>query len=206
MPLVDRAKNMIMSPAREWPVIAGETPTVGNLYTGYILILSAISPIVIVLSAGLFGAGLGTAIAGYLLGLVMVYVLAWVVDFLAPSFGGEKNFIRALQLVAYSATAAWVSGIFHLIPIIGGILALAASLCSLYAFYLGAPVLRKCAVEKAVVFTIVYVVCAIVAGALIGMVLFGMAGVGMTGVGITGVGMTGVGMAGGATATVGAAS
>jgi len=186
MALVDRAKNMIVAPAREWQVVAGETPTVGGLYTGYIAILAAIGPLAIALSLGILGAGFGTAIAGYLLALAMVYVLAWIIDLLAPSFGGEKNFIRALQLVAYAATPAWVGGIFHLIPILGGILALAASLYSLYVFYLGAPVLRKCAAEKAVVFTIVYVVCAIVAGGIIGMLFFGVLGGGLSPMGMSG--------------------
>lgn len=184
MALVDRAKNMIVAPAREWQAVAGETPTVGGLYTGYIMILAAIGPIAIVL--GGLGAGFGTAIAAYLLGLVMIYVLAWIIDLLAPSFGGEKNFIRALQLVAYAATPAWVGGVFNLVPFLGGILALAAGLYSLYVFYLGAPVLRKSTAEKAVLFTIVYVVCAIVVGAFIGMLFFGVLGGGHSMMGMPG--------------------
>lgn len=184
MALVDRVKNMIVAPAREWPVIAGETPTVGGLYTGYIMILAAIGPITIAITFGLLGAGVGTAIVSYVIGLAAVYVLAWIVDFLATHFGGEKNFIRALQLVAYSSTAAWLGGIFHIIPLLGSLLALVAGLYSLYLFYLGAPVLRKCAADKAVLFTVLYVVCAIVVMALLGTVLFGIAGVGLSPMGM----------------------
>lgn len=177
MSLVDRARNMIVAPAREWPVIAGETPTVGSLYTNYILILAAIGPIAILLSLGFMaGIGLGTALVSYLIGLAMVYVLALVVDFLAPNFGGEKGIVRALQLTAYAATPAWIGGIFHLLPWIGALLALIASAYSIYVFYLGAPVMRKCAPDKAVVFTVLYVVCAIVVGILLATVLFGIAG------------------------------
>ena len=180
MALVDRAKNMIVAPAREWPVIAGETPTVGSLYTGYIMILAAIGPLAIALAFGFLGLGFVTALMSYLIGLAMVYVLAFVVDFLAPHFGGEKNFIRALQLVAYSATAAWIGGIFHLIPFLGSLLSLAAGVYTLYLFYLGAPTLRKCATDKAVVFTIVYVLCAIVVGVLLSWVLLGVTGAGLS--------------------------
>ena len=183
MALVDRVKNMIVAPASEWPVIAGETPSVGSLYTGYIMILSAIGPIAIAIMFGLMGAGIATAIVSYVMGLAAVYVLALIVDFLAPHFGGEKNFIRALQLVAYSSTAAWLGGIFHLIPLLGSLLALVAALYSLYLFFLGAPVMRKCTSDKAIVFTIVYVVCAIVVMVVVG-TLLGIAGVGLSPMGM----------------------
>ena len=128
MALIDRVKNMLLTPKTEWPVIAGETTTVQSLYVGYILILAAIGPIAMALRLGLFGMGIGVAVISYIVALIMVYLLAWIVDALAPTFGGEKNFIRSLQLTAYSFTAAWVAGIFHLIPFVGGLLALAAVL------------------------------------------------------------------------------
>ena len=86
----------------------------------------------------------------------------------------------ALQLVAYSATAAWIGGIFHLIPFLGSLLSLAAGVYTLYLFYLGAPTLRKCTTDKAVVFTIVYVLCAIVVGVLLSWVLLGVTGAGLS--------------------------
>ncbi len=181
MALVDRVKNILLTPKTEWPVIAGETATVQGLYTGYIAILAAIGPIALALRTGLFGMGLGVALVSYLLALIMAFVLAWLVDALAPSFGGEKNIERSLQLVAYAFTAAWVAGVFHLIPFAGPLLSLAGSLYSLYLFYLGAPVLRKCAPDKAAGFTIVVVLCAIVAGAILSYLLFSLGGFGQMG-------------------------
>jgi Yip1-like protein len=172
MALIDRVKNILVTPKTEWSVIAGESPSVQSLYVGYILILAAIGPIAVAVRFGLFGMGLGTALISYVIGLVMIYLLAWVVDALAPSFGGEKNFIKSLQLTAYSFTAAWVAGIFHLIPGVGGLLALAAAIYSFYTFYLGVPILKKCPQEKAAVYTIVVVLCAIVLGGVLSYVLF----------------------------------
>ena len=57
------------------------------------------------------------AILGYAITLAVTFVLALIVDALAPTFGGEKNFIQSLKLVAYSYTAAWVAGIFQLLPL-----------------------------------------------------------------------------------------
>jgi len=181
MALVDRVKNILLTPKTEWPAIAGETATVQGLYTGYVMILAAIGPIALALRVGLFGMGLGVALVSYVIALVMTFVLAWIVDALAPSFGGEKSLERALQLVAYAFTAAWVAGIFNLIPFVGPLLSLAGSLYSLYLFYLGAPVMRKCAPDKAVGFTVVVVLCAIVAGTILSWLLFSLGGFGQMG-------------------------
>jgi len=181
MALIDRVKNIVLTPKTEWPVIAGETTTVASLYTGYIMILAAIGPLAIAVGVGLFGMGLGLALMSYVVALVMTYALAWIVDALAPSFGGEKNLERSLQLVAYSFTAAWLAGIFHLLPVLGSLLSLAGSLYSLYLLYLGAPVMRKCAPEKAAGFTVVVVLCAIVVGGILSYVLFSLGGFGHMG-------------------------
>ena len=45
MALVDRVKNILLTPRTEWSAIAGETATVQGLYTGYIMILAAIGPV-----------------------------------------------------------------------------------------------------------------------------------------------------------------
>ncbi len=165
MALVDRVKNILLTPKTEWPVIAGEAATVPGLYTGYIMILAAIGPIAMMVRGGVMGVGIG--LMSYAIGLAVTYALAWIVDALAPTFGGEKNFIQSLKLVAYSYTAAWIGGIFALIPGVGGIISLLISIYTFYTFFLGVPVLKKCPQDKAVVYTIVVVICGILLGALL---------------------------------------
>ena len=92
MALVDRVRNVLLTPKTEWPVIAGESPTAQSLYVGYILILAAIGPIAMALRGGIVGFGIGIAVASYAITLVMTYLGALIVDALAPTFGGEKNF------------------------------------------------------------------------------------------------------------------
>jgi hypothetical protein len=169
MALVDRAKNILLTPKTEWPVIAGETETVQSLYTGYIMILSAIGPLAMMIR--------GEVIAGliaFVIGLVVTYVLALIVDALAPTFGGEKDFIASLKLVAYSYTAAWIGGIFQLLPFLGGLLGLLAMIYSFYTFYLGVPVLKKSPPAKAVGYTIVVVLCGIALGVVLAAVLLSL--------------------------------
>ncbi len=165
MNLVDRIKNIIIGPKEEWPIIAGEETNTQALYTGYIMILAAIGPLALLIRTMAVGA-VGT-IVGYIISLVMVYVVALIVDVLAPTFGGEKNFIQSLKLVAYSSTAAWLAGIFQLLGVLGGLVGLIALIYSLYTFYLGVPVLKKCPQDKAVGYTVVVVVCVLVLGAIL---------------------------------------
>ena len=62
------------------------------------------------------GSAITAAIVSYVLTLAGVYVLALIIDALAPTFDGTKNQLQALKLAAYSSTASWVAGIFTLIP------------------------------------------------------------------------------------------
>ncbi len=114
----------------------------------------------------------------------MTFILAFIVDALAPSFGGSKDFVKSLKLVAYSWTAVWiVGGIAAVIPAIGGLLTLAAVIYAFYTFYLGAPVLGRASADKAAGYTIVIVLCGIalafVLGALLMPFMFGTSMMGM---------------------------
>ncbi len=168
MNLFDRVKNILLNPKEEWPKIAEEPATVGSLYTGYIMILAAIGPIAMIIRS--FALGTPIAILTYAIGLGLTYVMALIVDALATSFGGEKNFLQSLKLITYSYTVAWIAGIFQLLGTIGGVIGLLAGIYAFYTFYLGAPVLKKCSADKAVAYTIVVILCAVV----LTIVLFGV--------------------------------
>jgi Yip1 domain len=182
MALMDRVKNILLTPKTEWQVIDAESTTVGDLYKGYIMPLAAIGPIAQAIGWSVFGmrvpflgsyrTPVGTAITQavvtYVLTLIGVYVLAVVIDKLAPTFSGVSSQIQAFKVAAYSLTAAWVAGIFSLIPALSilGIL----GIYSLYLLYLGLPVLMKSPPEKALGYTVVVILCAIVLSILIGVV------------------------------------
>jgi hypothetical protein len=181
MALVDRVKNILLTPRTEWEVINAEPATVADLYKGYIIPLAAIGPVAQAIGSSVFGytlpyigsyrtppgAAITGAIVGYVLTLVGVYVLALIIDALAPTFNGTRNQIQALKVAAYSSTASWVVGIFALIPGLRflGIL----GLYSLYLLYLGLPVLMKAPKEKAVGYTVVVIIAAIVLFMVIGL-------------------------------------
>jgi hypothetical protein len=83
------------------------------------------------------------AVASYALGLIAIYLMAMVLDELAIRFGGERSRTQAFKLVAYSGTAAWLAGVFALLPALGGLLAVVGVLYSLYLLYLGLPKLMR---------------------------------------------------------------
>ena len=189
--LIARAAGIILRPATEWPVIASEATTASTIYTGYVAPLAAIGVIALFLGQVLIGTsvpllgtvrtgllgGLGSAIVMYVMAFVGVWVLSFIVDFLAPQFGGQRDPLRALKVVAYSYTPAWVAGVLHLIPSLG-VLVLLASLYGLYIMYLGLPVLMRSPKEKAVAYTAVVVVCAIVVFFVIGALSMCVGGMG----------------------------
>lgn len=179
MDLVSRVKGILLTPKAEWAKIDGESATVGSLYASYIIPLAAIPPICTFIGFSLVGynvlgisgrwpvsLGLESALVRYILSLVSTYVLALIIDALAPNFGGQKNQIQALKIAAYSSTAAWIAGIFALLPALAilGIL----GLYSLYLMFLGLPILMKSPDDKAAGYAIVVVVCAIVLYVVIG--------------------------------------
>lgn len=179
MELVSRVKGILLTPKSEWGVIDTESATTGSLYTSYIIPLAAIPPICTFIGMSLIGynvlgisgrwpidLGLESAIVRYVLSLISVYVLALIIDALAPTFGGQKNQIQALKVAAYSSTAAWIAGIFALLPALAilGIL----GLYSLYLLFLGLPVLMKSPADKAAGYTVVVIIAAIVLFAIVG--------------------------------------
>src|SRR5262249_34070539 len=105
----------------------------------------------------------------------------------STNFGGTKDFVAALKLTAYSFTAAWVAQIALLIPFLGWLVVLVAAIYGFYLFFLGAPVLKKCAADKATVYTIVVLLCAIVLMYLLRLIVYTL-GVG-AGMGVSGMSM-----------------
>lgn len=182
MNLVDRAKNILLQPKAEWAVIANEPHTVQDLYTGYVMILAAIPPIAAFIGFSVVGvsvlggsyripiaSGIAQLVLSYVLALGSVYVLALIIDALAPNFGGEKNFMQALKVSAFAPTAAWVAGIFAIIPLLS-ILTILGGLYSLYLLYLGLPALMRAPEDKAVPYTVVVIIVAIVLSIVVGVI------------------------------------
>jgi hypothetical protein len=182
MNLVQRVQRILLSPRTEWEIVDAEPATLGGLYTGYIMPLAAIGPIAQLIGYSVFGvtvpfmgtyrvpigSAIITALVTYILTLAATYVLALIIDALAPTFNGQRSQIQALKVAAYSSTANWIAGIFALIP--GLRLLTILGLYGLYLLYLGLPVLMKSPRERAVGYTALVVLVAIVLFMIIGVI------------------------------------
>src|SRR5579872_3793328 len=161
MNLVERAKAIILQPNSEWAAIDREPGDAGYLFTNYVCIVSAIPPVCRFIGGSIVGygpfrigivSGLVHAIIAYVLGLVGVFILAYVIDYLAGVFDGRRDLPSAMKVAAFAPTAAWLAGVFSLIPVLS-ILGL-LSLYSLYLLHTGIVALMKPPAAKALIYTI----------------------------------------------------
>lgn len=179
--LIARVKGILLTPKTEWPVIAGEPSTVGDLYKGYIVWIAAIPPLFAFLLVARFAPGfaLSQLIVQYALTLALVYVVALIIDALAPTFGGTKDKVQALKTIAYSMTASCVAGIAVIVPLIGWLIGIAALIYAIYLLYIGLPHTMKCPPDRAGGYTAVIVIITLVAGILVGAIMGAVTGGGM---------------------------
>jgi hypothetical protein len=169
--LVARAKGLLLSPKTEWDAIDAESADTQKLIVNYVAPLAAIPALAMLIGMGLLGpvsigAAFGMALMNFVLAIVGVFVIAFIIDALAPSFGAAKNDRQALKIAAYFPTAAWAAGVFMIIPFLGA-LALVGAIYSLYLLFIGLPILMRPPAEKATNYTIATIVAAIVVMAVV---------------------------------------
>ncbi|MBW8785495.1 MAG: YIP1 family protein [Novosphingobium sp.] len=186
--LVDRVKAILFKPKQEWPVIAAEPTTPGDVITRYVVPLAAIGPVCALIGGQVFGYGafgfsfrpslvfsISHAIVSYVMTIVGVVIVALIADYLAPKFDGESNRTAAFKLVAYGATASFVAAVFQLFPPLAvlGIL----GLYSFYLFYTGVCPVMRVPQDKAVSYTVVTFLAAIVVLLVVGVVTSTITGI-----------------------------
>jgi hypothetical protein len=154
----------MMTPQAEWPVVANESGDA--LAIRYIAILALIPALARLVGGWLIGgytpllSALIGAIAGYALTFIAVFVVALVVDVLAPKFGGQRGYSSALRLTVYSCTPLWLAGIFLLVP--GASFLVLLGVYGLYLMWLGMPVLMHTPKDRILPYLLAVAVCDIV--------------------------------------------
>ncbi|HET9717487.1 MAG TPA: Yip1 family protein [Pseudolabrys sp.] len=186
MNLVERIKGILLRPKSEWPAIEREPRDAGYLFSNYVAIVAAIPPVCAFIGTSIIGfgpyrvgivTGLLHAIVVYVLTLVGVFVVAYVIDFLAGTFSARKNLENAMRVSAYAPTAAWVAGVFNIIPVLSFLSIL--GLYSLYLLHTGLVALMQPAPDKAVIYTIAVIVCVIIVWIIIFAIPAALFGMGM---------------------------
>ncbi len=199
MNIVKRVKNILITPKTEWDVIAAEPTPPRQVVMTYVLPLAAIAAVAGFISASLIGMTLlgattrmpivwGVVMLVYqlVMAVVSVFVVGFIIDALAPSFGGQKNLNQAIKVAAYSYTPGWLGAVLGIIPFIGWLLGFLLALYGLYLLYLGLPRLMKNPEDKTIVYELVVVVVAIVVAVIITTIGGLMTGGAMLGAGMLG--------------------
>ncbi len=175
MNLISRVQAILLNPRATWPLIEQEAASTNSIYNPYVLVLAAIPAVAGFIGLTLVGIdtmgvrfrmpvvnGVVNMVLSYVLSLAMVWLMARLTDAVAPTFGGTPDKVQSLKLIAYASTAAWVGGIFSLLPALS-VLGILAALYSVYLLYTGLPVLMKNPPEKSLAYTAVLVVGGLVA-------------------------------------------
>jgi hypothetical protein len=182
MNAIERAKNIIISPNKEWDVIAREQPNTGQIITTYVLLLAGAAAVAAFIGYSFIGFGYGLfhyasttwgiyyALRVLIGAIVGVFISALVIDALAPSFGSEKNMGRSVQLVAYSNTPFWVASLLAIFPPLA-IIGLLAGLYGLYLMYIGMPKIKKTPADKHAGYFVVSIITIIVVYIIIAIIM-----------------------------------
>ena len=191
MNIIERVKNILLTPKTEWEVVNSETATPQSLLISYVLPLAIVAAAGSLLKGLLFAGTFGlkyfiiTAAIAFIASVISYYITVIIVDMLAPSFASEKDMGKSAQLVAYSGTPSYVGALLSFIPVIGWLIALAAWAYGIYLMYLGIGPLKKTPEDKKVGYMIVAFLIMIalyfILVAILGGILF--AAMGMTAVG-----------------------
>lgn len=182
MNIIERVKNILTTPKTEWDVINNETPDNTKILTTYVIPLVAIGTVAAFIGWGFIGKsyfgyrfkstelGIRYALIALIAGVAGTYLMAFVVDALAPTFKSEKNFGKSFQLAAYSYTAGWVGAVLNIIPSLALIGSL-AGLYGLYLLYIGLPKLKKTPEDQVTGYFVASLVTMIVASFVVAMIL-----------------------------------
>ena len=174
--LAIRAKGVLFEPRVTFKAVDSEFTKPGELWGRYIIPLALLGPLAGALGRFLFGrrvAGQSVgesflvtdaliwAVVSFILALAAVFILSKIISVLAPQFGGQKNDVQALKVAAYSSTPIWLAGVFNIHGLFL-MVTIIISLYSLFLLYLGLPILMKVPQDRAMGYTAVVIIAAVV--------------------------------------------
>ena len=182
--IIERIKNILLAPKTEWPVIASESTSIGQLYTGYVIPLTGLSALMTFVRMSVIGvtipfggtfrmslvSGLTAALVSFGFGLLGFYLVGLIINALAPTFAGVRDQRQAMKTAAYAFTPAFVGSLLTVLGGLGTLLQLIAAIYGIYLLHLGLPVLMKSAQEKAAGYTAAVVGCMILLGIVLGII------------------------------------
>jgi hypothetical protein len=121
------------------------------------------------------GIAAGMAAVGFVIGLIMLYVMSLIVNAVSPSFNGKSDIVSATKLMAYASTPSWIAGLIApFLGPVGGFVSLAAIAYVVYLIYTGIGPIMEAPADKVAGFTVVIILIYIVLSMVLTMFIGGM--------------------------------
>src|SRR3569833_2544871 len=120
--LLSRIRGMLFAPTAEWALIAAETTPTARLYTTFIAPLALLDALIgfILVTAGSvhvpFCGGVISARLVFVFGLLGIFLVAVIIDAVAPFIGAGSNRRLAAAIAAYASTPIWLATVFVPLP------------------------------------------------------------------------------------------
>lgn len=187
MNLFERVKQIIISPQNEWKRINEEKLPAQTLFFKYLLVLALIPAVATFIGLGVMDTsyneiihskasisyGLKHGIINYASTILSAYIASWVIGFLAPSFGTERDFGRSFTLVAYAYTPLLIAGVVLIFPFLA-IVQTIAGIYGLYILYLGLHPIMKTPKDKVPVYFFISILVLVLVSIAIAAILTAM--------------------------------
>lgn len=178
------ALDIITDPTRGWEKHRHDFLNEQQILTGYALPLILLAAVATLLKLGVFqgniSAGAVVAIIQIVVGVVSLYVVSFVVKFLAAKFDGSPTPTDAFVFVTYGNTAGWLGGILSIVPVIGWLASMALWLYGFYISYTGITPCLQVPQDKKMLFFVVLIIAIVIVSfivsALIGALTFAVIG------------------------------
>lgn len=163
--IFERAKDIIINPRGAWPKIKHEPTDIKDLFINYAAPLALIPAVASLIGMTLIGLRLPHGVVrapfldamlgglvSYVSNLLVIFLIAWIANLIAPAFGSKAHLASSVKLIVYSMTPAWLVGIFSIVPGLGIL-----SIFGLYGIYImvvGLPVMMNTPKKKVALYTI----------------------------------------------------
>lgn len=158
--IINRVKAILFNPGTTWDEIKAEATTEKEILQGYLIFIAAIPAV-----AGFFGSlfngenffrALLWAVLFFAFSVAGVWTTAKILDFLAPNFKAERDYLTMLKLSTYAFTPIFLACIFFLIPPIYGFSVL--GIYGFYLFWIGLPKLINCSHKEVLNFKVIGII------------------------------------------------
>ncbi len=165
--LFGRMKGMLFAPRAQWALIATEITPTRRIYINYIVPLALLDALVAYLhvTSGAvhvpFSGAMITASLVFGFGLLGIFLVALIINAVAPFFGAVSDRRLASAIAAYASTPIWLATVFVPFPTLWAPLQVLAVSWHTWLLYLGLRLLMKAARDRVLGYATTVVLCTI---------------------------------------------